>query len=78
MFAGKARAYPNEATFRWSTLGQGPFPYPQTHKTSWKGLEGTNIQLFTDICKLQRKKFYNSGIWRQCYQSLTSVIYVFS
>ncbi len=49
MFAGKARAYPSEATFGDSTLGL-------THKLGWKSLPGTNA--LADRFRRDSKHFY--------------------
>ncbi len=57
VFGGKAEAYPSEAPFRCSTVGQAP---SLTHK-HWKGLPGTNTSLSRKSVNYGRYKFYDTG-----------------
>jgi hypothetical protein len=60
MFVGKAGNYLSEASFR-----VGSWAYPQTLDQSGKACQGQSVLLIMKIYKLQTKKFYNIGPWRQ-------------
>ena len=62
MFVSKAGAYPSEALFRCSTLGQAP---GLTHKHTW--LERPAREKHSSLLRTSEnyicKKFYNIGPW---------------
>jgi hypothetical protein len=66
MFVGKAGAYPSQAPFRCSTLGEAHCP---THK-HLAGLErDKRSSLLQKFVNYGRKKFYKIGPWAQCYKT---------
>ncbi len=50
LFAGNSGAYPSEAPFRCSTIGQAP-SLSHRNRLGWRGLPGTNIYI-SDICPI--------------------------
>ncbi len=64
MFACKAGAYPSEAPFQDRLLAS-----PQTLDQAGKACQGQTLQLFTKICKLRTKKFYNIGLLSQGFKT---------
>ncbi len=71
MFEGKARVYPGEALFSYSTLGQAP---SLTHK-DWtilkKACQVETLQLIENIVNYGCKKFFNNWPCDQCYKSFS-------
>jgi hypothetical protein len=64
MFAGKARAYPSEAPFGYSTLAF--LASPTNIRLGWNGLPRTNtLDCLKKSVNYGCKKFYNTVPWRK-------------
>ncbi len=64
MFADKARAYPSEPTFRYSTNRAGSWPYPQTLDQAGKAYQDQTLSNLLRIrVNYGRKKFYKIDAW---------------
>jgi hypothetical protein len=58
MFVDKARAYPSEPPFRYSTNRAGSWLYPQTLDKAGKACQEQTLSLTTKIRKLRTKKSF--------------------
>ncbi len=66
---GTERAYPKEAPFRCSTLGQAPGLTHQ-HQTRLERLaKEKRSSLLRKVVTYRRKKFYNIVTWSHCYKA---------
>ncbi len=69
MFAGKARAFPSKAPFRYSTLGQAP-GLIHKHQTRLERLaKDKHFSLLRKSVNYSRKKFYSTSTWDLYYKT---------